>query len=81
MNRETIITYIKIGREFEFEYKGNKYSITYYNDNRTKYISVCKFNEEPIDVSTPEEALRLTIDGVTIESILTSLPENKIMIY
>lgn len=81
MNKQTIISYIKMGREFEFEYKGSNYSITYYNDNRTKYISVCKFNTEPIDVSTPEEVLNITIGGITIESILTSLPENKIMIY
>ena len=81
MTKETIIAYIKMGREFEFEYRGSNYSITYYNDKRVKYISVCKFNTKPIDVSTPEEVLNLTIGGITIESILTLLPEDKIMIY
>lgn len=41
MKTECIEVLINENREIEFAYKGNRYSIAYYNDNREKYISVC----------------------------------------
>ena len=38
MKAECIETLINENREIEFTYRGNRYSITYYNDNREKYI-------------------------------------------
>ncbi len=81
MKRECLELLINAGREIEFTYRGNKYSITYYNDDRKKYISVCKFYNNPIDVSSAEEALKLKIGKYTLEQIFASLPDSAIDIY
>lgn len=81
MKRECLELLINNGREIEFTYRGNRYSITYYNDDRKKNISVCKFYENPIDVSSIEEALKLRIGKYTLEQIFASLPDSSIDIY
>ena len=81
MKRECLELLINNGREIEFTYRGNRYSITYYNDDRKKNISVCKFYESPIDVSSAEEALKLRIGKYTLEQIFASLPDSSIDIY
>ena len=81
MKRECLELLINNGREIEFTYRGNRYSITYYNDDRKKNISVCKFYENPIDVSSVEEALKLRIGKNTLEQIFASLPDSSIDIY
>jgi len=81
MKRECLELLIDNCREIEFVYRGDRYSITYYNDNRVKYISVCKFYETPIDVSTAAEALKLKIGQYTLEQIFASLPDSAINIY
>ena len=81
MKRECLELLINNGREIEFIYHGNRYSITYYNDDRKKNISVCKFYENPIDVSSAEEALKLKIGKYTLEQIFASLPDSSIDIY
>ena len=81
MKAECIECLIDCNREIEFSYRGNRYSITYYNDNRVKYISVCKFYETPIDVSTAEEVLKLKIGQYTLEQIFASLPDSAFDIY
>lgn len=81
MKRECLELLINNGREIEFIYRGNRYSITYYNDGRKKNISVCKFYENPIDVSSVEEALKLRIGKYTLEQIFASLPDSSIDIY
>ena len=81
MKRECLELLIDEGREIEFSYRDSKYSITYYNDDREKYISVCKFYEKPIDVGSTKEALNLKIGGLTLEQIFASLPDSAIDIY
>lgn len=81
MTRNELIELINTNREIEFEYLNNRYSITYYDDDRKNYISVCRFYCTPTDVANAEEALELTIGGKTIESILVNLPEDKIDIF
>jgi hypothetical protein len=81
MKRECLELLINNGREIEFIYHGNRYSITYYNDDKKKNISVCKFYENPIDVSSAEEALKLRIGKYTLEEIFASLPDSSIDIY
>lgn len=81
MKRECLELLINSGREIEFTYRGNKYSITYYNDDRKKYISVCQFYHKPIDVSSADEALKLRIGKCTLETIFASLPDSAIDIY
>ena len=81
MKRECLELLINAGREIEFTYHGYKYSITYYNDNREKYISVCEFYQNPIDVKSAEEVLKLKIGKYTLEQIFASLPDSAIDIY
>lgn len=81
MKRECLELLIDAGREIEFTYHGTKYSITYYNDDREKHISVCEFYHKPIDVSSASEALKLKIGKHTLEEIFATLPDNAIDIY
>ena len=81
MKRECLELLINNGREIEFIYHGNRYSITYYNDDREKNISVCKFYDNPIDVGSVKEVLQLKIGKYTLEQIFASLPDSAIDIY
>ena len=68
-------------RKIEFDFNGNRYSITYYNDNREKYISFYKFYSEPIDVKNAEELFKLKIGDQTLEQIPKSLSDSSFDIY
>ena len=81
MKRECIEELINAGREIEFQYRGMRYSITYYNDNREKRISVCKFYGKPINVRNADEVLKITIGRFTLEQIFSALPDNAFDIY
>ena len=81
MKRKEIEELIQNGREIEFSYKNKRYSITYYGDKRSNYISFCEFNIEPKDVSSVEELLALTIDGLTLEQVLNNIPNDDIDIF
>ena len=81
MKAECIETLINENREIEFAYKGSRYSITYYNNNREKYISVCKFYGKPIDVKNVDELLKLKIGKYTLRQIFESLPDSAFDIY
>lgn len=81
MKTEYIQELINNNREIEFEFNGDRYSITYYNDNREKYISICKFYNEPIDVKNTEELFKLKIGNQTLEQILESLKDCAFDIY
>ena len=81
MKRECIELLIESYREIEFIYHGELYSITYYNDGRKKYISVCKFYDNPIDASSADEVLKMRIGERTLEQIFALLPDSAITIY
>ena len=81
MKIEYIEELINGNREIEFKYRGSRYSITYYNDNREKYISVCKFYEKPIDVKNVKELLKIKIGRYTLEQIFKALPDSAFNIY
>lgn len=68
-------------RKIEFDFNENRYSITYYNDNMEKYISFCKFSNEPIDVKNAEELFKLKIGNQTLEQIFKSLKDSSFDIY
>lgn len=76
MRAECIQELIRGRRDIEFIYHGHRYSITYYTDNRKKYISICEYGYEPIDVGSPLELLRLHIGRKTLEEVFASLPDN-----
>ena len=81
MSIEYIKELIRNNREIEFFYHKHRYSITYYDDGRKNYISVCEFYEKPFDVSSPEEVLRLKIGQKTLEQIFKELHETDFDIY
>jgi hypothetical protein len=81
MKAECIESLIACNREIEFTYKGCQYSITYYNDKRENYISVCLANQEPVDVRNSNEVLNLSIGGVKLEKIFADLPDSAFNIY
>ncbi len=81
MRAECIESLIVCNREIEFTYKGKRFSITYYNDKREKYISFCQFYQKPIDVRNSCELLNLKIGKLTLEKIFASLPDSAFDIY
>lgn len=81
MKAECIESLINENREIEFTFRGNRYSVTYYNDNREKYISVCKFYDKPVDVKNADELLKLRIGKFTLKQILEALPDSAFDIY
>lgn len=70
--------WVDTGRELEFEYKGKWYSITYYGDERKKYISFCEFYKELLDVENVEELWNSSYKGMKLDELLSSIPENEI---
>lgn len=73
MTRNDLLELINTGREIEFYFNNKCYSITYYNDDRKKYISIIEYNKEETihDVATADEALDVKMDGEhTVEFML-----------
>ena len=81
MKKEAIEELINGFREIEFRYHGKKYSITYYNDNRKKYISIGEYYGKFIDVNNVAELLKIRIGNRTLEQIFAALPDSAIDIY
>ena len=81
MKVECIESLINENREIEFTYRRKRYSITYYNDDREKYISVCKFYGKPVDVKNSAEVLELKIGKYTLREIFEALPDWAFDIY
>ena len=81
MKRECIEALIDTNREIEFDYRGRRYSITYYDDKRKNYISFCEFYKTPIDVATAEQLLKIRIGSRTLEDIFKKLPDLAFDIY
>lgn len=76
MRAECIEELIRGQREIEFIYHNHRYSITYYNDKREKYISVCEYGHKPVDVKSANEVIKLHIGKKTLQEIFASLPDS-----
>lgn len=81
MKTECIEALINERREIEFTFRRKRYSITYYNDDRERYISVCKFYGKTVDVKNVAELLELTIGDYTLKQIFEALPDSAFDIY
>ncbi len=66
---------------YGFDYKGKRYSVTYYNDNRPDYISFAEFYKRPIDVKSIDELLKVKIGSFSLEQVIGSLPDSAFDIY
>ncbi len=81
MNKEQLISYIKGGREIEFQYKGKKYSITYGVIDDKEVISFCEFYQFTTEVESAEELLEVERDGVTVLEMLEAVSDDDIFVY
>jgi hypothetical protein len=81
MTKEILNELVTTGREIEFDYKGKQYSITYYNDNRKKYISFCGFYKETLDVSSVDELWNSTYKNISVKDMILSINEDDYSVY
>lgn len=81
MNKEQLLDYMNHGREIEFRYDGNMYSITYGTIDNEHVISFCEFYKESTEVKHAEEICTVARNGVTVLQMLESLSEDDIWIY
>lgn len=81
MTKKELKTYIEDGREIEFTYKKKRYSITYYNDDREKYISVCEFYKDPVDVANFDELFLIILNNKSIGEMLSSISDDEYSLY
>ena len=81
MSKEELLGYLDSGREIEFKWNGNMYSITYGKINGRSVISFCEFYKESTEVETPAELLNVKRDNTTVLDMLQSLTDNDIWIY
>lgn len=81
MTKKEIVDYINSGREIEFRYKNDKYSITYGTLDGRHVISFCRFYGPSTEVDTAEELLAITSNGATVQEMLESIPIRDIWIY
>lgn len=81
MTKKQLEYYVDNYFDIEFDYKGKRYSITYYEDDREDYISFCEFYKEPTDVKNFDELCNIKVKGISILDIIESLPDSSITIY
>ena len=80
VDKKQLMEYISQRREIEFNYMGNKYSITYGVIDEREVISFCQFYQETTEVENVEELLNVTRGGITVLEMLESLSEGDIWI-
>ena len=81
MTKNSLIEYIDQGREIEFQYNGKKYSITYGEYKGEVVISFCEFYKETTEVTTADELLSVTRDGVTVLKMWESISEDDVWLF
>lgn len=81
MNKNELLNHINSGREIEFRYGGDMYSITYGTLNGKHVISFCKFYDVTTDVDSADELLNVSRNGVTVLEMVESLSLKDIWIY
>lgn len=69
------------GREIEFTYNGNRFSITYGSIGGEDVISFCKFYGESTEEKTFEELLEVCTDGYSLKTMLGEITEEDIWIF
>lgn len=81
MKKELLVDYIECGREIEFKYKGKMYSITYSPADMDDFISFCEFYKEPTNVTTIDDLLKVSRNGINILEMWESLSEEDVWVY
>ncbi len=81
MTKTSLLNYIDQGREIEFQYNEKKYSITYGEYKGEEVISFCEFYQDSTEVSTADELLSVTRDGVTVLEMWESISEDDVRLF
>lgn len=81
MSKDELLDYLNSGREIEFKWNGNMYSITYGKIDGRSVISFCEFYKESTEVETPVELLRIERDNTTVLDMIQFIIEDDIWIY
>ena len=81
MDKNELTNLINSGREIEFVYNNNKFSITYGIVNGNEVISFCEFNKESTEVETVIELLKIKRNGISVEEMLNSITKKDIWIF
>ena len=80
MKLEELKKYIAMGREIEFSYQEERYSITYAFEDNLQVISFCQFNHVCTDYHTIDEFLSTATIGETYLRDMICLAED-IVVY
>lgn len=81
MTKSSLFEYIDQGREIEFQYNEKKYSITYGEYRGKDVISFCEFYQESTEVTTIDELLSVTRDGVSVSEMWESISEDDVWLF
>ena len=65
------------GHEFEFDYKGKRYSLTW-SDVEDDMIVFCEFYKDDIASKNIDEILNATYNGMKVSDIIEDLDEEEI---
>ena len=85
MTFEQLKNYINTRNEIEFNFRGKKYSITYWypDDNEDDaYISFCEYYQDTTEVKTAEELWNnVSRGGVTVGDMLSTVRKEDIYTF
>ena len=81
MTIEELKQLVETGREIEFTYKNKKYSITYGFIENEYVISFCEFYKETTEVSSFDNLLNVSREGVTVKEMIESIGDKDIDIF
>lgn len=82
MNLEELSELGETGREIEFDYRGKRYSITYFLNSDKEWISFCEFYQEPTNVLTVNDLLVLNVEpDNSVQEVWNSLREEDVDIF
>lgn len=80
MKLETLRSYIAMGREIEFSFHSERYSITYTFDKEKQTISFCQFNKSSRDYHSVDDFLAsATVEDKKMQDILSQFED--IVVY
>lgn len=81
MTKDSLFEYIDQGREIEFQYNGKKYSITYGEYRGKDVISFCEFYQASTEVTSVDELLSVTRDGVSVLEMWESISADDVWLF
>ena len=81
MTKQYLAELVECGREIEFKYQDKDYSITYGVVDGVQVISFCEFYKDTTEVTSFEDLLQVSRDGVTVLEMWETLTEENVWIF